>query len=87
MKPESWKLNVGTFMSLLGSGIVLFVGITVFMFQNFQTRTQAEEQADHVKEKQVEVDNNMHELRADVKDLRNEMNQKLNLIIEMQRRR
>lgn len=87
MRPESWKLNLGTFVSLLGSGIVLFVGATIFMFQNFQTRTQAEEQADHVKEKQVEVDNNVHELRADVKDLRNEMNQKLNLLIEMQRHR
>lgn len=85
MKPESWKLNVGTFMSLLGTGIVLFVGVTVFMFQNFQTRTQAEEQAEHVKEKQDDVDDTVQELRADVKDLRREVNDKLNLLIQMQR--
>lgn len=85
MKNHSWELNIGTFMSLFGAGIGFVAVVIVFAFSNFQTKAEAKIESDQVKQKQSEVDENVHELRADIKDLRNEVNQKLNVLIEMQK--
>ena len=69
MKAESWNLNLGTFLSLLGVGICYTAFVIVFVFQVFNTKAEAQSEAQHIKEVQDSMREDVQEIRADVKEL------------------
>jgi len=59
-------LSIPTFLSLLASGVGLVAVVIIFAFQNFQTKSQAEEQQRNVISQQEDMDRNVRELRNDI---------------------
>lgn len=80
------RFNAPTFFSLLTSGIGFVALVITFAYATFQTKSEASQQANNIKDRQEEVDVNIHELRTEIQKLSYSLNEKLDRILILNKR-